>query len=95
MLRFWLLILFSTLASPAGARPLCHIHPPGAETKESEPGNVPFYNSLDECEVFNGKLFGGRGRCHCLPEGFFRSREFDFRFPQPDRFGAPQRMPTP
>lgn len=95
MHRFWIPILLLTLANLAWAGAACHIHPPGAEMKEPERKEAPFYNSLDECEVYNGKLFGGRGRCHCLPESFFRSREFDFRFPPPDRFENPQRLPTP
>gem|GEM_PF-2652692 len=81
--------------TPAMAAQVCHIHPPGTELKEPEIKDAQFYNSLEDCESANSKVFGGSGRCHCFPDGFGRSREFDFRRRPVDPFGSPEKLPPP
>src|SRR5688572_9350836 len=75
--------LFSSVARASEA---CHIHPPGSEQTEPQDRKLPFYASLENCENFNKKLYGGRGRCHCFPEQFkerdgWRSWQKDFAAP--------------
>jgi hypothetical protein len=50
---------------------------------------LPFYRTLDECELANAKYFGGAGRCHCFPD--FSPRGQDDIWPQPWRdFALPE-----
>ena len=90
--RVW---VFATLClvNSAWAADSCHIHPLGIEMKEAEPRTIEWYSSLEECEMANKKFYGGRGLCHCFPDGVFNGRGDDWR--SWDRnFGAPQDQPS-
>ncbi len=68
----------------------CHIHPPGWESKEPEPRGLEVYASLQECESANARYYGGRGRCHCIPDIFTNPERRDFWFAPPEYFGPPR-----
>ena len=71
----------------------CHIHPLGTDAKEAERFIFEWYESMQECELANKKLFGGSGVCHCLPDGIFNRSGDDWRSWQRN-FDAPQEPPS-
>ena len=73
-----------------GASESCHIHPPGWEFKESDSRSLDLYASLQECESANAKFYGGRGRCHCIPDLFTNPERRDFWFAPPEYFAPPR-----
>jgi hypothetical protein len=71
----------------------CHIHPLGTDMNEAESRIIEWYGSFEECEMANKKYFGGRGMCHCFPDGLFNERGDDWRSRLRD-YGAPQDPPS-
>jgi hypothetical protein len=71
----------------------CHIHPLGIDMKEAESRIIEWYSSLDDCEMANKKLFGGRGTCHYFLDGLFNGRGDSWRSRLKD-YGTPQDLPS-
>ena len=71
----------------------CHIHPLGIHMKEAESRVIEWYSSPEECEMANKKFFGGRGMCHCFPDGLFNGRGDDWRSMLRD-YSTPQDSPS-
>ena len=71
----------------------CHIHPLGVDIKEAESSAFEWYSSLEQCEVANKKFFGGRGMCHCFPDGFINGEGDDWRSRLRD-YGTLQEPPS-
>ena len=61
--------------------------------KDTESRVIEWYSSLEECEIANKKFFGGRGMCHCFPDGLFNGRGDDWRS-RPRDDGTPQDPPS-
>jgi hypothetical protein len=58
------------LSLDSGSDPhTCHIHAP-VLPKADAPEAARVYRSLHECESANRKLYGGGGRCHCVPDAY-------------------------
>jgi hypothetical protein len=84
------LIVSADIVWAAGS---CHIHPLGVDAKEAETPAIEWYSSLEECEIANKKFFGGRGMCHCFPDGIFNGQGDDWRSRLRD-YGTPQDPPS-
>ena len=77
----------------AWAAASCHIHPLGTNMNEAESRIIEWYGSFEECEMANKKFYGGRGMCHCFPDGLFDGRGEDWRSWKRD-FAAPEEQPS-
>ncbi len=86
-------LCLASLLNSAWAAGSCHIHPLGADMKDTESRVIEWYSSLEECEIANKKFFGGRGMCHCFPDGLFNGRGDDWRS-RPRDDGTPQDPPS-
>jgi hypothetical protein len=86
----------TALSGFSWASETCHIDPLGGELPNAEVRRAPFYDSIDECETANMKNYGGRGRCHCLPNGFLNRipNEF-FDREQNEIWNSPQQYSPP
>jgi hypothetical protein len=62
------LALYLTVAA---AEPVCHMHPPAADSTAPAPAIIGPYKSGADCEKANALMFAGQGRCHCAFDGGF------------------------
>jgi hypothetical protein len=86
-------ICLTSFLNVAWAAGSCHIHPLGADVKDAESRVIEWYSSLEECEMANKEFFGGRGTCHCFPDGMFNGINDDWRS-RPRDHGTPQDLPS-
>jgi len=56
--------------------------------KDTELRVTERYDSLEECEIANKRIYGGSGICHCFPDGIFNGSGDDWRWLKD--YGTPQ-----